>query len=338
MKKKLEGITKVLGLPVAVMLFTTAVQADVWQIAAGAQSADLGRQALAFLPNELWIHAGDSIQWSFPTAEIHTVTLLTSGQTRPPFPVGCPGMTPDVSSFDGSACVNSDTHCAEESNACSIIGQTYTVSFPKAGNFKFVCLVHADMTGVVHVLSPTAALPYDQDYYDRQAGNDATVLLADAALLADDRAAAAAETPGGKVAAGVGGIVATTGGGSHLISLSRFLPGTVVVRVGDTVEWTNLELSRNHTITFGTEPDDPQPPSTIITMDADGARHAVVSSPSDSVNSGFLIAAPQERVGLSQAPPGLTRFRVTFKAAGTFNYICALHDDIGMKGTVIVQP
>jgi plastocyanin len=322
----------------AAVLFATAAQADVWQIAAGTQSADLGRQALAFLPNELWIHAGDSIQWSFATAEIHTVTLLTPGQTRPPFPVGCPGATPDSSSFDGGSCVNSDTHCADETNGCVVVGQTYTVAFPTPGNFKFVCLVHSDMTGVVHVLSPTATLPYDQDFYDRQAGNDGQTLLADAALLADDQVAAAAETPGRKIVAGIGGIGTTSGGGSHMITLSRFLPGTLIVRVGDTVEWTNLELSRNHTITFGTEPDDPQPPSTNVTMDVDGARHAVMSSPSDSVNSGFLIAAPQDRVGLPQSPPGLTRFRVTFKSTGTFSYICSLHDDLGMTGTVIVQP
>ena len=34
---------------------------------------------------------------------------------------------------------------------------TYSVKFPSAGNFKFVCLVHADMTGVVHVLSPSGS-------------------------------------------------------------------------------------------------------------------------------------------------------------------------------------
>lgn len=51
---------------------------------------------------------------------------------------------------------------------------------------------------------------------------------------------------------------------------------------------------------------------------------AVILSPSDSVNSGFLIAAPEDRVGPAQSPPGLTRFRVTFRSSGTFNYICAL--------------
>ena len=33
-----------------------------------------------------------------------------------------------------------------------------------------------------------------------------------------------------------------------------------------------------------------------------------------------------------------TRFRVTFTAPGTFNYICGLHDTLGMIGTVIVRP
>ena len=51
--------------------------AKIWQATAGAQSNNLGRQALAFLPNEVWIHEGDSITWAFPTEEIHTVTFLT---------------------------------------------------------------------------------------------------------------------------------------------------------------------------------------------------------------------------------------------------------------------
>jgi len=33
-----------------------------------------------------------------------------------------------------------------------------------------------------------------------------------------------------------------------------------------------------------------------------------------------------------------TEFRVTFAKAGTYNYICALHDTLGMKGTVVVLP
>jgi plastocyanin len=55
------------------------------------------------------------------------------------------------------------------------------------------------------------------------------------------------------------------------------------------------------------------------------------------VNSGFLSPAPQDRANLAQAAPGITRFRVTFTSPGTFNYICAVHDELGMTGKVIVH-
>ena len=63
-----------------------------------------------------------------------------------------------------------------------------------------------------------------------------------------------------------------------------------------------------------------------------------MNSPNDNVNSGFLVAAPQERVGLVQSPLTVTRFRVTFASAGTYDYICGLHDDLGMVGRVVVIP
>jgi plastocyanin len=306
-----------------------AVVAAQTQAKAGAQDAKKGKQVLAFLPNELWVHVDDSITWTFVTDEIHTVTFLKPGQVRPPRQVGCPGTTPDGSSFDGTACVNS---------GALVSGQSYTVSFPHPGNFKLVCLVHVDMTGVVHVLDPSETLPRDQAFYDREARHERAELLSDASRLQGRAIATAQRTPENEVTAGISEIVATTGGGVHSAAVMRFLRGTTVVRVGDTVEWTNLGPIVPHTVTFGIEPADLMPPSAGVTVDSDGARHAEIGSPTDNVNSGFLIAAPQERVGLAQSPLFVTRFRVTFTSPGTFNYICGLHDDLGMVGTVIVHP
>jgi len=317
--------------------------ANTWQLQVGAETGDRANQALAFLPNEIWIHAGDSISWIFPTHERHTLTFLKPGQTRPPafgptfgIPVGCPGLTPDGSSFDGSACVTTGVLLEDDTTTTA---PTYSVTFPAAGNFKFVCLVHADMTGVVHVVDPSVPLPHEQDFYDREAQSVQALLLADASRLKgrgssgeDDR------QPGSDVAAGIGEIVTTTGAGSQTASLMRFMRQTTVVRVGDTVEWRNLDPSINHTVTFGTEPADPRPASSGVTPTSDGARQATISSPADSVNSGFLSPAPQDRANLAQSNPGVTRFRVTFTSPGTFNYICAVHDQLGMKGTVIVHP
>jgi plastocyanin len=94
-----------------------------------------------------------------------------------------------------------------------------------------------------------------------------------------------------------------------------------------------------HTITFGTEPTgDPGPPSANVSKDKDGARSAVVTPQANSVHSGFIVAALQDQIGNPQTPLGVTRFRVTFPNPGVFPYICALHDDLGMKGMVIVFP
>src|SRR5215469_12408559 len=122
---------------------TGAASATEWTGTVGAQAPDLTHTALAFLPNEFWIHAGDSIRFHFVTAELHTVSFLKPGQVRPPafsnfginggVFVGCPGTTPDGSDVTNAACVTSNI---------GVAGQSYSVTFPNPGNFKLVCLVH----------------------------------------------------------------------------------------------------------------------------------------------------------------------------------------------------
>jgi plastocyanin len=339
----MKGILKAVVLWAVMAIVTavavTTVYAKEWQATVGAETPDRGSQALAFLPNQLWVHTGDSVRWTFVTHERHTLTFLKPGQTRPPgfgpvfgVPVGCPGLTPDGSSFDGFSCVTTGVLLLDETPAPP---PTYTVSFPNTGNFKFVCLIHSDMTGVVHVLNASDALPHDQEFYDRQALRERALLLTEGSRLQEREDS---EDHGDGVAAGIGAVVTTTGAGSQTASVMRFERGTIVVQVGDTVEWANLDPSINHTVTFGTEPADPRPASANVMPTSDLARHAVISSTSDSVNSGFLTPAPQDRANLAQSAPGVTRFRVTFTAPGTFNYICAVHDQLGMKGTVIVHP
>jgi plastocyanin len=310
------------------------------------------------LPNGLWIHAGDSIKWTFPTGEIHTVTFLKQDtnpeQLRPNRPGapggGCPGTTANPSSFDGSTCVTSQDDEL-------VNGGTYTVMFPTKGNFKLVCLVHNNMTGTVHVLGSSESLPFDRAFYDMQAQKRQAELLSDGAGL-DGRATSTAQQSGeDAVTVGIGEIVAT-GDGSDTVSVMRFRQGSIVVRVGDTVEWTNLDPVTPHTVTFGFLNGDPAPPQRpsppgAVAVDSDLARHADLTLPTDSVHSGFLVAALQDRgppppplplpepppavAPLQQSPLTVTRFRVTFTKPGTFNYRCILHDDLGMKGQVIVH-
>jgi len=302
---------------------------QAWTATVGAQSTDQGQQALAFLPNEIWIHAGDSIRWTFDSNEIHTVTFLTEGQVRPPDLDGCSSSNP--ATFDGSTCVTSDPFAAGAG-----MGSSFTVNFPKAGNFKVVCLVHENMTGAIHVLDSKLPLPHDQAFYNAQTTKERKAVLSDSD--------SATNTDGHALIAGIGEVSATAGG-SDTRSVLRFInaqtamtDGKIQIHVGDTVQWSNQDPITPHTITFGTEPNDPGPPSANVTVDPDGVLHAVIKSPLDDVHSGVIIAAPQERTGLPQSPLGFTRFRVTFLKPGIFPYVCAFHDVLGMTGEVDVSP
>jgi len=250
-----------------------------WHATVGAQSPQKGRQALAFFPNELWIHEGDSITWRFEAGEIHTVTFLATlptAQVRPPFQAFCPSSDP--STFDGSACVSTPP---------LVEGSTFTVTFPTPGNYKLICLVHPDMTGVVHVLEQSKPLPHTQDFYDDEAEAQRHVLLADADRDDDEARSTHHHASEQQVTVG-GGEISTNAAGASTLSIMRFVRDPMIIHAGQTVEWATDDPEDPHTITFGTEPaGDPFPPSSNVTVDADGARHAVINSASDSVHSGL---------------------------------------------------
>jgi plastocyanin len=215
-------------------------------------------------------------------------------------------------------------------------GATYTVKFGTTGNYKLVCLLHNNMTGTVHVLPGDEALPYRQTDYDHQAAQEAQDLLSDASSLEGRGVSIAQQAGKNVVTAGIGEILAT-GGGSQTASVLRFLQGKIVVHVGDTVEFVNRDPVTPHTVTFGVEPMDPVPPSQDVAPASDNALQTTLNAPGASTNSGLLLAQAQDQLFLPQTPLTPVRFRVTFTTPGTYSYICALHDDLGMKGTVVVN-
>jgi plastocyanin len=328
-------------------VITRPVSATQWRAWVGTQSRDMGSQVQAFLPNEMWIYAGDSVRWTLASTEIHTVTFLTATQPRPtPFgmtfglEVGCPGETPDGAAFDGSSCVNSGL-LGQGPITMGPGLQTYSVTFPTPNNYKLSCLIHQYMQGTIHVLAASAPLPHDQAFYDAEAARQGATLVATTSALSGlenlNQIGTQDNSQPATVTAGIGATLTTSGAGGQQLSLVRFLQPVIFVRVGDTVEWTTHDPSEGHTVTFGQEPPDPRQPSPNVSPTADGARHATISSATDKVNSGRILLASEDQPGLSENPLGVTRFRVTFTAPGTYNYICALHDNLGMVGTVIVH-
>jgi len=336
-----------------------------WSLKVGAESPGGAKQADAFLPNEIWIYSGDSIQWTWqPKYEPHTVTLLKAGQTRPtpPPPVGppsgppvgppfyfgsqCPSPDPydgGTATYDGSACVSSG-----DLNG-STAPSNFTVIFPKAGNYKLVCLIHTNQIGTVHVLSTdpasafyAASLPYTQSDYDEQAREQAKDILNDTDNLEEE----VKDLPRSRNEVLMVGQMLATGGGRQYLAIVRFFPETIYIHKGETVEFTNADPTEPHTVTSGKSDTLVNDMARVnVSTEADGAQSATVNSdsnfgnasPTSGVNSGFLQAAPEDLAGRAQSPPGTTRIRITFNLPGTFPYHCALHDVDGMYGTVVVK-
>jgi plastocyanin len=355
------------------IMSSQVAKATTYNAKVGAETSDESVQADGFFPNELWILEGDSITWTFaPKNEIHTVTLLAQPpgapeQTRPsaPPPAGPPFAVQGVNctaaaatSYDGSVCASTQTGLTAPA--------TFTVTFPKAGNYKLVCLVHTDMNGTVHVLSnnkTNSALLHNQQFYDQQGEQEANAILLDGDLLQFSSLFFAQSNA---VLAGTGKIVAT-GGGTQYGAIVRFLNGTIFIHQGQSVTWTNVDPTEPHTVTFGTEPPGfvPPVPAGLSAPAGDGTLTATIKcSPAPAaacdsdfgpesnpaqvyngavfLNSGFLQAQAPDRTapaaGSTQLPPGTTRITITFNKPGTYYYHCALHDVDGMLGEVVVLP
>jgi plastocyanin len=321
----------------------------------GAQSNDKGRQALAFLPNEIWIHAGDFIKWTFVVDEVHTVTFIPDSDARPSFQMitGSPSGSQFPDPTHPETVVSSPGQLLDipgTTNPAFVKGATFIVKFPTPGNFKQVCLFHQNMTGVVHVLPFDAPLPHNQDFYNREAADQRRELLSDRdgrSVAACGQCTAQDSLKARVVTAGAGEISATAGG-TQTLAVMRFQAGQICIRVGDTVEWTNQNPVEPHTVTFGNlsfvQGVSPVPADLPMHPDPDGALHADIPAAdgTNNVSSGIIVAAAQDPPGGGpndfQTPLGATRFRVTFQKAGTYSYRCVIHDDLGMQGTVFVRP
>jgi plastocyanin len=315
------GIGLAGGLLIAATVAPAALAADPvgWQAAAGTSTRDEAVQVNAFLPKNLTVDVGDSINWTVKSGEFHTITF-PSGTEPPPFIVpinGVPQINPAAAApsggptYDGSAFANSGLLFG---------GQQFSLGFTKAGTYSFLCLIHAGMAGTVHVQDAGASYPASQATWNtasRVAANrfEATGRALQARSLAGARSS-------GTVAAGAG--AAIPGAGS--VAVMRFLPSRIVVHAGQSVTWVNNDPETPHTVTFGEEPGG-GPLGSFFPGGLDGPGHATISSTSQSVNSGF-----------TGAPFLGTTFSATFTAPGTYHFICALHDDLGMTGDVVVLP
>ncbi|HEX8971857.1 cupredoxin domain-containing protein [Oryzihumus sp.] len=273
-----------------------------WHVSVAAESHNKAIQTMAFMPGTIWVNAGDSILWTVRAGEIHTVTFLASGQKLPEFNPFDPKMVTRQggSSYDGHSYYNSGLLSNQGKGSGFPAGFTYTLKFPRTGNFTYWCLVHGMfMKGTVHVRAAGTKYPFTQADYNRQADHKKAADLREGQRLWNDTAKKATNHT---VYAGADG--------KHAMVM-RFIDPHVKIHVGDSVTFKNSGMLAPHTITFG-------PERTNIFVPYGDPKHFA----GGQLNSGILL-------------PG-HNFTVTFTKAGKYSFICALHDFLGMVGTVTV--
>jgi plastocyanin len=259
--------------------------------------------------------------------------LLTSGGFSSPPPPGSPppppGSPPPPPTFTlhigaDAAGPGVDSRARQSSGDGESKGTTY----------KFFCMFHREMAGKITVLPAGSQLPSTDAKNQIRAQK---AMAADLARGSRALARASRNAEDNRVAAGLG-VTSVQGLGTD--SILRFAPATIEINTGDSVTWTNQDINAPHTVTFGTElPGPPGAPPGFLPYGGSS-----ISSTSDHVNSGFLIY--QELIdylnvsSLIPPPPAFVvthQATFTFTKAGTYPYFCALHDVVGMVGTIIVR-
>ena len=279
----------------------------------GAASSDQAIQGLAFYPSStLTIDSGDTVEWSYPAGEPHTVSLLAPGQKLPSASDPSDQKPAGGSTYDGTRFTSS---------GFLLLGKTYSLKFTKPGTYKVYCLIHQpEMVQTIVVNEPGTAYPQQQTAYD------ASAATASAADLASGLAAAKAFP---YAVGGLHFVAGTAPGGptapSSTASVLRFLsagdPGatTATVPVGSTVTWTNASNNEPHNVVFA--PVGQPFPTLDPFAPASGGN---VYDGTQLVDSGVLL--PGQSVSY------------TFPKAGTYQYHCTFHDDTeNMIGTLIVK-
>jgi len=314
-------------------------EAEVTQQAMGPAGA---WQFMRFYPDTITVNVGDTIVWKLKSAEPHTVTFPKAGDKAPDLTIPEGGDSQRIlfnplaalpqggSTYDGTALTGSG-----QMDPGPQFPKEYKLTFTQPGTFQYVCTFHSMMKGTVAVQAAGTAYPKTQAQIDADAA---------AQLAADTQAATKAEAGLKQVSTRPGPNGTTIheikmGYGDGTMAWMRFSPMNLTINAGDTVEWTQGDVDTPHTVTLMSgakepelvlvEPQPAGPPKLVLNPVVLAPAGSTTYSGKDYFNSGFIWG--------TQVPiPGPRTYSLVFDTPGTYEYICVLHDQMGMYGQITV--
>lgn len=303
----------------------------------------------AFLPSEVAIRVDDTVTWQMNhTDEPHTVTFL-SGGGRPPGSIPIPGE--GATDFQSGPKQDNPTRAAGEAveiySGTGFVNSgfmanfndtaTYSLTFDTPGTYEYVCLLHPPMTASITVLPAESAGVPSQEEIDAQGRLESEELIAMAESLQAGQTKVVKELgPNGST---IWHVEAGGTGFDQRSEIYEFLSDDITISEGDTVVWSSISPSI-HTVTF--HPGIPQPEFVIFEPQADAPPILRINpdvlfpvKPAGEFDgTGYWNSGLMDSVG----SPGGHAFTMAFTKAGSFDYVCAIHSAMGMKGTVTVVP
>jgi plastocyanin len=307
---------------------SVASAAQTLNVSAGSESVDGNVQLNQFAPVQFTVNVGETVTWHLDSTEFHDVVFPGPGAPPEFIQAGPDGVFINPASafpmggtsYDGSAAVGSGLLNK---------GDTFSLTFPKAGSFSFVCTIHPGMGGTVKVVDGQGA--DTQAAVDARRSEQVNADLATKAIPAIMANAGQLNTPTATV-----GIAAGVQNGPA--DVQRFFPPRVTIHQGEIVSWLWRTEDTPHTVTFLAG--QPMPDVAIPVPQSNGPPriqlNPAVLAPSG--NSADWNGATFLSSGFLQPMPGhpAPEFAVHFTTSGTYSYLCLLHE--GMVGTVVVIP
>jgi len=345
-------------LAAALVLPAASAEARVKTVYAGPPGplagAPRGLELNGFYRRTVTINEGDTVRWRF--RGFHTTTFVPRGQRPPPFVIADPanptsGVRDAVGNpfwFNGQPSLLINPRVGVRVGSSSTDGRSYRNSglpadrprdyrlkFTRAGNHRYLCIVHPGMEGTVRVLGRGRATP--------SARRDTGAARAEAASATrSSRRLNAYRPAGNRVVAGHD---------RRDVALLKFFPAVKSIALGESVEFSVSSRSEIHNVSFGPPAYRAQAARDIVMprppAAPGGAPRLVLNPlvflpsdpppglpPYDGANhgNGFLSTWALDTDPSSPAPDRQT---VRFNRRGSFQFECLIHP--GMRGTVNVR-
>ena len=320
--KKLLLALPALAIAMAAVFASSGQSAEAAAVSIKVRAGDgeTGYAVNLFLPDSVFLRAGDTVTWDFTWDEPHSVTFgEIAGDPSGP---SHPGVA--VVEHDGTAFVNSGLIFGSKSAP-----ESFSVKFTKEGTFDYYCFIHPLMTGKVFVQAPGIGEQDNQLSVDTR--GQANYVSALAALkAAAGQAAAKPVAVTGTAAAKKYTIQVSSNNDLPMGDVMQFFPASLNVSVADSVEFVS-NVHTPHDVIFPGPADLSGPPPPGL-EEFDPFEGDFNYTPGVKLDNTKVVISPV--IGL-EFPAGTTA-SFTFAKAGTYDYACLLHFEQGMVGRINV--